>query len=108
MTNFGASMQGGNIIYEIRAEVRDDLCEAWESYMRTEHIPDVITAGGFVGATLERAADGRYRIRYVAPDRARLDQYIAAAAPALRQAALARFPQGVDLARAEWEVLAGW
>lgn len=101
-------MRTGTIIYEIQASVRADLRADWESYMRGEHVPEVVAAGGFLGATLERGEEGRYRIRYLAPDRERLEAYRRDAAPRLRQAALDRFPAGVELAREDWEVLAGW
>lgn len=76
--------------------------------MQTEHVPEVIAAGGFIGATFERGDGGRYRIRYLAADRAALDRYLATVAPALRRAALARFPEGVALARDTWQVVAAW
>lgn len=101
-------MRTGNIIYEIQASVRADLRAEWESYMRDEHVPEVVAAGGFLGATLERGDAGRYRIRYVAPDLERLEAYRRDAAPRLRQAALDRFPDGVELAREDWEVAGSW
>ena len=101
-------MREGNIVYEIRAVVRADLREAWEAYMRDVHVPEVIAAGEFLGASIERDAASRHRIRYLARDRGRLARYLAESAPALREAALRRFPEGVDLAREEWEVVAGW
>lgn len=101
-------MRTGNMIYEVRATVRDDLRADWEFYMREEHVAEVVAAGGFLGATLERGDAGRYRIRYVAADRIRLEAYRRDAAPRLRQAALDRFPEGVELSREDWEVVAGW
>ena len=101
-------MQAGNVIYEILAVVEERHRSAWELYMRTEHVPEVIAAGGFLGASLLRGEPGRYRVRYVAPDRAQLERYRREVAPALRQAALDRFPDGVALDREEWDVVAGW
>ncbi len=101
-------MPAGSVIYEIHAVVRADLCEAWEEYMRSQHVAEVVAAGGFTGATLERGIAGQYRVRYLAPDRGRLDTYRRDAAPALRDDALARFPEGVELAREVWDVVADW
>lgn len=101
-------MPSGNVIYEILATVGDAVRPSWELYMQSEHVPEVIAAGGFLGATLERGDGGRYRIRYHAADRDALDRYLATAAPALRRAALARFPEGVTLSRDTWQVVATW
>lgn len=76
--------------------------------MQFEHVPEVIVSGGFLGATFERGDGGCYRIRYLAADRGALDRYLATAAPALRQAALERFPEGVALTRDTWQVVAVW
>lgn len=94
------------VTYEITAMVKDELCEAYESYMRERHIPDLIATGAFAGATLSRSAPGRYRIRYEARDRASLDGYLSGHAARLRQHFAENFPQGVEVTREEWEVLA--
>ncbi len=101
-------MPSGPIRYEVLASVRGELRASWELYMREEHIPEVVVAGGFSGAVLEQDGEGRYRIAYLAPDRPALDRYLRDQAPALRRAALERFPEGVALGRAEWQQLARW
>lgn len=101
-------MTSGQLVYEVRAVVREDLVDSWLSYMRQDHIPDVVVAGGFVGATLEAGDGGRFRVRYIAPDAATLDRYLAVAAGPLRQHALARFPEGVDLDRDRWVLHGNW
>lgn len=95
----------GRVTYEITADVREDLRDRWERYMIDVHIPDLLATGCFAEASIGRNG-GRYRIRYEAHDRAALDRYLAEHAPRLRADALAMFPAGVDLQRAEWDILA--
>jgi hypothetical protein len=94
------------VTYEITATVREDLCDRYETYMQTEHIPDLLRTGHFVSASFARSHAGRYRARYEAGDRASLDRYLSEDAQRLRQDSLKRFPDGVELSREEWEVLA--
>ena len=96
------------VTYEITAAVRADLCEAYERYMREQHIPDLLETGAFAGASLSRSAPGRYRVRYEAHSRAALEWYLAEHAPRLRQHFAEAFPVGVELTREEWSVLASW
>jgi hypothetical protein len=96
------------ISYEITAQVRPDLAPGYETFMRERHIPDLLATGAFAGATLQRSTPGRYRIRYLAHDRAALDRYLATDAPRLRGHVLEVFPEGVTLGREEWDVLARW
>ena len=93
------------IIYEITATVRADLIEAYERYMRETHIPDLLATGFFGGARIARTAENRYRIDYEARDRAALDEYLNTEAARLRADFLAHFPEGVEVARENWEVL---
>ena len=96
------------VIYEITAEVRDDLVPAYEAYMRELHIPDLLATGRFVGASISRTGAGRYRVRYEAPDHDALELYLAQDAPRLRAHFAAHFPNGVTLAREIWTVLQQW
>lgn len=96
------------ITYEVTAEVREDLRADYERYMQDRHIPDLLATGHFVGASFSRAVPGRYRMRYEARSRAALDAYLAEDAPRLRQHALDTFPEGLQLSREEWTVLAIW
>lgn len=98
----------GMVTYEVTAGVREDLCPAYERYMQARHIPDLLATGHFVGASFSRSAPGRYRIRYEARSRAALDRYLAEDGPRLRRHALEAFPEGLQLSREEWSVLASW
>lgn len=96
------------ITYEVTASVEHTLIAEYEQYMREHHIPDVLATGWFLGATFGRAAPGRYRIRYEAPDAESLERYLAANAARLRSDLQRRFPSGVALTRENWEVLEQW
>lgn len=96
------------VTYEITATVRSDLCDEYERYMRERHIPDLMKTGAFEAASLSRSAPGRYRIRYEARTREKLDAYLAEHAPRLRQHFAETFPAGVELAREEWALLESW
>jgi hypothetical protein len=85
--------------------VRLDLCEAFELYMLERHIADVLATGHFVSASFEKASDGNYRSRYIAPNRATLDRYLKDLSPALRLDFQDHFPKGVEAVREEWTVL---
>jgi hypothetical protein len=96
------------IIYEITAIVSADLTEKYEKYMLERHIPDLLATGFFSGAKLTRSGENRYRIQYEARDRAALDEYLNSDVTRLRADFLAHFPEGVELARENWEVLRVW
>jgi hypothetical protein len=96
------------VTYEITATVRADLCEAYERYMCEQHIPDLLATGSFAGASFSRSTPGRYRVRYEAHDRAALERYLTLHAPRLRRHMSEMFPEGVELTREEWDVLALW
>jgi hypothetical protein len=93
------------VTYEITATVRKNLCQAYESYMLTRHIDDLMRTKHFVSATFSRSKPGRYRIRYEAADRSSLEKYLSEDAPRLREHLSKTFPDGIDLSREEWEVM---
>lgn len=96
------------IIYEITAEVRADLVEAYEKYMLERHIPDLLATGFFSGAKMARAGENRYRIGYEARDRTALDDYLETEAARLRADFMAHFAEGIEVSRENWEVLRVW
>lgn len=96
------------VIYEITAIVRADLVEPYEEYMSGVHIPDLLATGFFSGARLTRSGENRYRIQYEAYDQRSLDAYLNTEAARLRADFLAHFPEGVELARENWEILKIW
>lgn len=95
-----------SISYEVSAEVSEDLCDAFESFMIERHIPDLMATGYFREAHFEKSAPGRYRTRYEAVDRASLERYFEEHAARLRAHVAGLFPEGVRFGREEWETLA--
>jgi hypothetical protein len=96
------------IMYEVTAIVEARVAEAYERYLRQEHIPDVLGSGCFRSADLSSAAPGRYRMRYEASTDEDLERYLATHAPGLREHAASRFPEGVALSREVWTVIQEW
>ena len=96
------------VTYEITAVVDEHRVNAYEEYMRSRHIPDLMATGCFVSASLSQSAPTRFRIRYEAPDRATLDRYLAEHAPRLRDHFAGTFPDGVEVTREEWDVVEAW
>lgn len=96
------------ITYEITAIVEARLAEAYERYMRREHIQDVLATGCFQRADLASDAPGRYRMRYEASTDQDLERYLATHAARLRQEAATHFPEGVVLSREVWTVIQRW
>ena len=96
------------IIYEITAQVREDLVDTFETFMIGRHIPDLMATGCFSGATFSSSGDGRYRVRYEAHDRASLDTYLNKHAANLREYVMETLPDGLDISREEWEVIAAF
>ena len=93
------------VTYEITATVREDLTAAFEEYMTDRHIPDVMATGAFESSTFTRSETGRYRISYKTSRKA-LDDYLRDHAPRLRNHVACTFPEGVELSREEWGVIA--
>jgi Domain of unknown function (DUF4286) len=89
------------VIYEITEVVRPELIDEYERYM-TRHIAAVLATGYFTSATFDRDGN-RYRIRYTAEDRSRLDQYLKNEAPRLRDDFKSHFPAGIELSREIWD-----
>jgi hypothetical protein len=91
------------IVYEVTALVAAGLSGDFETYMRGEHIREVLATGYFTGASLFRASENHYCIRYEARSEKDLDHYLAHQAPRLRGDFLIHFPEGVEVSRAIWK-----
>lgn len=85
------------IIYNVTIQVDHSIAEAWLHWLRSEHIPELMETGCFVKYQLVRLvndeqADGvTYAVQYYAANKAALDHYLAAYAPALRQKGIERW-----------------
>ena len=96
------------IIYEVTAVVTADSIAAYESYMRDRHIPDVLSTGCFVHATISRSMPGRYRIRYAARNMDVLDRYLGMYAQQFRADFAAHLGTSVQISREVWTDLQHW
>jgi len=94
------------VTYEITALLEPRLVAEYEEFMADRHIPDLMATGASASATFSRSSPGRYRIRYEAIDRERLDGYLKNDANRLRAHVAAVFPSGIEFAREEWDVIA--
>jgi hypothetical protein len=97
-----------SIAYEVSAEVRRDLRDAFERFMVERHIPELMATGCFIEAHFERSASGKYRTRYEAHNRAALEVYMDRHAARLRAHVAETFPEGITFEREEWETLASF
>ena len=91
------------VSYEVTAEVRADLRDAFRQYLFEKHIPDLMNTNAFAEATISVSKDGHLRIRYEAKNIDLLNAYFEDHAPRLRQSLSERFPDGIKLSRVIWE-----
>jgi hypothetical protein len=96
------------IFYEVTAVPEPDVREAYEHYMRSKHVSDVLASGCFVAARIAVTAEGLYRTTYVAATRDVLDRYLAEHAPRLRADFAEHIPAGVKLSREILDVVQEW
>ena len=81
-------------IYNVTIKVNWSIHEAWVTWMRETHIPDVMCKGCFTGYQLVRVLEiddtegPTYATQYFAGSKADYNQYIEIHAPALRKSAL--------------------
>lgn len=84
------------LIYEVNADVRLDRAAEYRAWLES-HMPQVVEAGGFRGATVfeprEGAPEGHrtFVVHYEVENEELLDRYLNERAPALRQDATDRF-----------------
>ena len=93
------------IVYEVTAAVDSALADRFEDFMAERHLPDMMATGCFLSASLTRCVD-RFRITYVAADRAAINKYAAEYGERLRADTIGRFPNGVEITRETWPVIA--
>lgn len=96
------------IIYEITADVSEELAENYEQYMCKKHIPDLLATGYFSSGYFTRSGKNRYRIQYHAYNQNALDEYLKNEAARLRADFHLHFPEGAVLSRENWEILQTW
>ncbi|HZU53836.1 MAG TPA: DUF4286 family protein [Holophagaceae bacterium] len=87
------------IAYEVRVEVREDMRDAFEFYMRRKHLREILATGCFQAIHFERADECVYRSRYEAASRADLDRYLKHHAAHFRADFMVHCPEGCTVTR---------
>jgi hypothetical protein len=93
------------VIYEVTAIVDTTFSGAFERYMISQHVPDVMATGCFLSAVVARAGD-TFQFRYAVTDRATLEAYFSEHAETLRADVIEHFPEGIKLSRQILDVIA--
>jgi len=90
------------VLYAVWCDVDPEVEKEWESWMRSSHIPEVVRAGGFLGAKTyslrENGVAKRVTI-YEARDSATLKAYLEGPAKRLREDYKKRFGERSKLTR---------
>ena len=79
------------IIYNVTIKVESAIAEDWLTWLKEEHIPEVINTGCFTEARILKLLETdeeeglTYAIQYSAESKAAYNQYISNFAPLLRQ-----------------------
>jgi hypothetical protein len=79
------------IIYNVTIKVHDSIKEAWLTWLKEEHIPEVISTGCFINATILQLLEiddtegPTYAIQYHAESKSMYNQYIEKFAGIMRQ-----------------------
>jgi len=97
------------ISYEVTTTLNDaSAAERFSDWMCEQHIPQVVAAGGFVGAELARLTETKFRTRYLARDQAALDAYLGKHAERLREEFALHFGSVATNTRDVWTVVDTW
>ncbi|MHA7942266.1 DUF4286 family protein [Formosa sp. 3Alg 14/1] len=98
-------------IYNVTSNVSDAVHDTWITWMKQEHIPQVLSVGTFYEAKLTRVlieeemGGKTYSVQYRAKSREDLDRYYDKFADLLRTEALKKFGENVLAFRTELEVV---
>ncbi|MDW5287186.1 DUF4286 family protein [Formosa sp. PL04] len=98
-------------IYNVTSNVSDAVHDTWITWMKQEHIPQVLSVGTFYEAKLTRVlvegeiGDKTYSVQYSAKTREDLDLYYNQFSDLLRTEALKKFGENVLAFRTELEVI---
>jgi hypothetical protein len=98
------------IFYNVTLAVAEEAHDQWLQWMKGEHIPEALSTGMFVGATLLRVhafeqGGNTYAVQYVCKDMETYERYLKEFAPALRAKAESRFGDQVHAFRTMLEVV---
>lgn len=96
-------------IMEVRADTPAETADAYEWFLRTEHLPAIWRTGCFARIDIERNGDGCILIRYAAATPDDLERYLAEHAPRFRAEFIERFGNaGIVIHRHQWQRVQSW
>ncbi|MDB4898701.1 MAG: 3-hydroxyisobutyrate dehydrogenase [Gemmatimonadetes bacterium] len=98
----------GPVTYEVSAEVAPALTERYETFMRTEHLREIVRTGCFLHGRLDRVSETAYRAAYLAASHSDVERYLTRFAPAMRDRFSSEFPTGITLTRTIWTERGRW
>ena len=93
------------LIYEVTATLEPELADTFEKYMVARHIPDVLATRKLTAAFFAKDG-GKYRVGYHCDSQSAFDAYLANDAERLRADVADHFPNGVELSRQVFEIVA--
>ncbi|MEM6515699.1 MAG: DUF4286 family protein [Bacteroidota bacterium] len=99
------------IIYNITLNIDPSIHDEWLSWMKNQHIPQVLGSGKFTKATFsevlvkEETGGRTYSVQYRAPSREALDAYYKEDAERLRSESLKKFADKMLSFRTELQVV---
>ena len=98
------------IIYNVTVSVEESIKTDWLNWMNTEHIPEVMAAGVFTKAQINRViiqgdSNNTFAIAYTCPSMKDLHQYQIKFAPELQQKHVARYGDKAVAFRTIMEVI---
>jgi len=94
MEDFNKSQPGGDdgsIVYNVTTKVDHSIAEEWLTWLKDEHIPDLIKTGCFIHAVIlqlmevDDAERSTYTVQYHAKNKTLYDRYIEQYAGSIRK-----------------------
>ncbi|KJD33866.1 hypothetical protein PK35_03725 [Tamlana nanhaiensis] len=98
-------------IYNVTSNIDESIHDEWLTWMKQEHIPQVLATGKFTKATLTRVlveedmGGVTYSVQYRANSKADLEAYYNTHAEALRNEGLKKFADKMLAFRTELEII---
>ena len=99
------------ILYNVTVTVDLDVHQEWAKWMRTEHIPDVMSTGMFLSYRFSRLLDHGhedaeiYAVQYLSKDRAHVLRYQAEFSAELQKAVRDKYGGKFEVFRSLMEVI---
>jgi hypothetical protein len=96
------------ILYEVSVNIRADLSEAFEHYMREKHIPDIWATQCFEKIHFDKVSPTHYRTCYQACTMVDYERYLEQHATPMRADFMQHFPEDCIPSRLVLEVMHSW